>query len=273
MSSFPVTLVSCYFPLKNAKYNESTYLKWMKTFLQNVKAPLIVYTTAEFRDVIENLRGSLPLLVRETTLEKFHVYENLSEFQHSHEIDPEKKIHNTSLYMIWNEKTSFVKQEIDNNPYGSKYFFWVDIGCFRDERILHIITNWPLVERVEYETKRKDAVMILNIDSFTENELAWKSTSEEDLGPNFEKTVRLGGGIFGGSIDAFNKWHFLYYATLKKYFDAKRFAGKDQNIMATVCLKYPQTVNLIKIPPEASKEGDIWFFMHRFLGEMRYQST
>ena len=53
--------------------------------------------------------------------------------------DPEEGIgHNRDLYVVWHEKTNFLKIASDNNFYNSSYFLWLDIGALRHKVVLKL---------------------------------------------------------------------------------------------------------------------------------------
>ena len=58
--------------------------------------------------------------------------------------DPEEGIgHNRDLYVVWHEKSNFLKIASDNNFYNSSYFLWLDIGALRHKVVkLSIIKIW-----------------------------------------------------------------------------------------------------------------------------------
>ena len=45
--------------------------------------------------------------------------------------------HNARLYQVWNEKSNMMKIVADLNPFGSKYFLWLDIGAVRHSKYNH----------------------------------------------------------------------------------------------------------------------------------------
>ena len=49
--------------------------------------------------------------------------------------------------------------------------------------------------------------------------------------------MRIGGGAIGCDLDSVYKWHSAYYRTLQQYVDRGQFVGKDQNLMASVCVE------------------------------------
>ena len=53
----------------------------------------------------------------------------------------------------------------------------------------------------------------------------------------FTQLVRIGGGTFGGSKNALEKWHKAYYDNIKYMMRKGLFFGKDQDVMAKTCLE------------------------------------
>ena len=51
-------------------------------------------------------------------------------------------------------------------------------------------------------------------------------------------------------------WHRLYYSTLLRYSREQRFLGKDQAVMATVCIENPGLCLLVDAG--SGEEGDPW---------------
>jgi len=70
-----------------------------------------------------------------------------------------------------------------------------------------------------------------------------------------------------GYASAIKPWHKEYYAMLSRYMQAARFAGKDQSIMASVCLFFPPlffTLPLFFFPRTSDKHyglGLSFFFL------------
>jgi hypothetical protein len=75
---------------------------------------------------------------------------------------------------------------------------------------------------------------------------------------------RIGGGNFGGDADAIHNWYKRYYEKLIDYHREGLFVGKDQPIMASVCL---QNFEFCKIISAGSvhEAADPWFAMQPVL--------
>jgi hypothetical protein len=174
------------------------------------------------------------------------------------ERDIEKHIHNMNLYIIWNEKAMFVGKVMKNNPFNSEFFMWCDIGCFRIKEELSLFKS-EFPSKNFLNTAKKDKMYVLNINPFHESDL--------DILPNgftksFQEVNRIGGTMFIGHIDIFEKYVDTYYKYLIKYMKNDYFAGKDQNIMASIVVMCPGLFRLVQ--PDVG-EGNPWFYLQRFL--------
>ena len=83
-------------------------------------------------------------------------------------------------------------------------------------------------------TPEESGILLLNVERFTEEE---KYLQEGRSLTNFQSKVRIGGGTIGCDRSSLEAWHKAYYATFQRFLAEKKFAGKDQNIMATTCLE------------------------------------
>ena len=87
-----------------------------------------------------------------------------------------------------------------------------------------------MVNRIPEES----GILLLNIERFTEDET---QLQEGRSFTDFQSKTRIGGGTIGCDESSLAAWHKAYYGTLERYVREKKFAGKDQNIMATTCLE------------------------------------
>jgi hypothetical protein len=172
--------------------------------------------------------------------------------------DPEKIIHNTNLYIVWNEKSNFVKEAIQNNYFKTDYFCWCDIGCFRTHETISKYRYFPNITKLS----SIDKIHLLNIVPFQEKDL--DTLKNIKLGRTtmhnfFNQQNRIGGTIFVGHINAWKKWIPLFYSTMELFMTHNTFAGKDQDIMAMIALLYPEVVQLIT-PPTSND----WFYLQDY---------
>jgi len=183
------------------------------------------------------------------------------------ELDEEGQ-HSAELYKIWNEKSNFILRATLLNPFASTAFFWVDIGIFRNSSDMARFESWPLQRKVEMLPR--DKIVLLLVEAFTAEELEMPP-DDESLGVDFYYMNRLGGGIIGGYAAAIKAWHTQYYAMLTRYIHAQRFAGKDQSIMASVCLQNTRLCNLVQPPlhwrllSKTQTQENPWFYLQDYL--------
>ena len=70
--------------------------------------------------------------------------------------------------------------------------------------------------------------------------------------------------MFGGHRDVLLELSRSYYELFHTYIENKKFIGCDQQIMASLHLKYPQFINPI-IPRNSNV--DPWFFLYEYYGK------
>jgi hypothetical protein len=250
------TIVTAYFKLPFSKASHETYVAWMKNMLV-IDNPMVIFCDAKSRPIIESLRQNPEkTVIIETTFKEFYSYKYSQAFAKHYALDKEAHIgHNLFLYMIWSEKSHFLKRAIELNPFNTDYFVWVDIGCFRVPNTSYL--NWPNPDKVAALDKTK--VLMLSINPFTEEELECKTRA--DL-PSFRSKNRIGATIFGGCRDVLLKWHDKYYEMLEYFISIDRFIGKDQSIMNSVYLLNRNLVQLVNWQPGCR---DPWFYLQDYL--------
>ena len=261
-----ITIVTAYYNIKS-KFPSSTYLSWMENFLK-IPCNLVIFTDNTSYEIIKNFRIGLENKTRiiVKNIEDFFNYQYYDYYKYSHTIDVEKSYHTSELYMVWNEKSYFVKEAIDKNPFNCEWFFWTDIGCVRDKKMLQFISSYPNDDKITKLNKDKmNLVSIVDFENkdFTKDEigipLIFKNISYES---SCNEITRIQGGFFGGHLNSWTGWIERFEGMMQKMIDSKTFIGKDQYIMASVYLNNPETINLIKA---RTFYGDpYWYFLYLF---------
>jgi len=251
------TIVTAYYKLPKSKASHQQYMDWMKNMLA-IDNNMIIFCEPKLVDEISELRSDRPEKTRVigTHISDFYTYRYSNYFLEHSKMDPEVAIgHNIFLYMIWSEKSHFLKRAIELDPFASDYFLWTDIGCFRRPNTEYL--RWPNPQRIASLPKNK--VLMLSVYTFTEEEL--RTRSLETL-PSFQFTNRIGGTIFGGGKQVLLDWHDKYYNMLEYFIAAGRFIGKDQSIMNSVYLMNRNMCELVNWIPGCS---DVWFYLQDYL--------
>ena len=241
------TIVTAYFNIPKSKANHETYTGWMKNMLA-IQNRMIIFCYASSFKLIQGLRANnpCPTIIVVTKFEEFHCYKYVDIFRAQHAIDRERAIHSVELYLIWNEKSNFLKNatEIEKSfkePHNTK-FVWCDIGCFRVPNTRFL--KWPDVSKIP-----EDQILLLEV--LPLNKLI------EDL----SKIDYIGGTIFAGSSNAILKWCDVYYAMLERLYAMGTFVGKDQTIMSSIYIDQPELCLCVKSPRGIYD----WFFLQDYL--------
>ena len=191
---------------------------------------LVIFTDVDQNNTIRSLRPSdYPTIIIPRPIDAFLVSTLVSkaEWTVQEAMDPEKGIgHNRLLYSVWNEKSNMMKIVADLNPFSSSYFVWLDIGAMRHSGYNHQV----MVKRIPQEK----GVLLLSLEQFTEEEQ--KLNDGKSL-VDFSHKDRIGGTTICADRDSLERWHTAYYRIVRSHVELGRFAGKDQNMMATTCLE------------------------------------
>ena len=247
------TVVTAYFNIPKSKANHETYVGWMKNMLA-IQNRMVIFCDASSMDLIRGLRkgNPYPTIIVETKFEEFHCYKYVDIFRAQHAIDHEKKIHSVELYLIWNEKSHFLKraateiEKLFREPHNDK-FVWCDIGCFRTTNTRFL--QWPDASKIP-----DDKMLLLEVDPLP--------FLEPSVLPDLTYTNHIGGTIFAGSSNAIMKWHDAYYEMLERLHSMGRFVGKDQTIMSSVYIEQPEMCFCVKYP---RGYYDRWFYLQDYL--------
>jgi hypothetical protein len=251
-------IVTAYYQFPS-KHSLVSYDQWMKNFLMTISNPMLIFCDAASEERIKQYRAAFmkTTWIFVLPLEKLHC--SSIDWNKDWQRDTERGIHNPNLYIIWNEKSLFVYRAMVLQPHFD-YYMWCDMGCFREASEMHMFTQeWPSLRFLKQA--KKDRMYFLNIQEFQAGEL---EVLENGLTRSFEGKNRIGGTIFLGHKDIFIEWINVYYRFLEQYIAQDYFAGKDQNIMATVYAVHPELFELVR---PVVGEGNPWFYLQRyFLG-------
>lgn len=255
------TIVTAYFR-SPSKYDTSSYDEWITNFLTTVDNQMVIFCDKVSFEFISHLRKPFAEKTRIVIIELESLYCSKEPFMEywkkDIERDIESRIHNINLYIIWNEKAMFVGKVMKSNPFKTEFFMWCDIGCFRYKEDLHLFKpDFP--SRNFLENARKDKMYFLNIYPFQKNDF---EVLPNGLTNPFNNVNRIGGTMFIGHKDIFEKYIESYYNYMIAYMKNDYFTGKDQNIMASMYVLHPEMFHIVT---PVDGEGNPWFYLQRFL--------
>lgn len=256
------TIVSAYYELCGKKHKPEDYYYYMKKLLI-INCYMIIYVgnkeiaekMKEYRKGLEDKTLIIILPIEELYCSKFMSYWK-KDYDRDHE-----RYHDPSMYIVWNEKTTFIKKAKDLNPFNTEYYCWTDIGCVRDDYYLNFINTFPSKNMLSICDKNK--VYLLNLFPYSEEE----KNTVKDATENFRYKDNTGATLIMCHKDIVDTWYTTYYNMLDRFMELDLFAGKEQSIINCICLVHPDLVKLIKpINPPFDK----WFYMLFYFSDYYY---
>lgn len=249
------TLVTAFYPIRS-KFSVEKYLEWISNFMM-LKSPIVLFTDAQFEPIARTMRGALPIHIIVQPFEQTYMWRTYREqWNADHGRDREAHIHTPELYSVWANKAVWVKEAIEANPFSTEYFFWCDIGAFRDRTLMsHFCEQFPDSARFV-----RDRVLFSSVERCTPDDYEVK----DGIIGNFFNKNRIVGGLFGGEAAACMRWLAAYESMLQRYFSCGRFAGKDQSVMISALLENSGLGVVIKPTIDCNE----WFFLEYYLSNV-----
>ena len=238
-----VTLVTAYYRFRS-KHRISIYNQWMKNLLKINKSMIFFLEKSNFKKILykrpkEYLNKTIWVFAN---INEFYTYKNFyEEYKKSYEIDVEHFRHNVRLYMIWSEKSNFLRTAAIKNYFNSKCFYWVDVGNFRNSSDLNKYRNWPSTREC-FEDGRVVINERLNKSDYIKDGL---KRFDPIIHREFQRSYNVDGSCFGGKRDYVIQFCNLFYDTVRIYIQKNIFIGKDQNIMAYIAYFYSNITKLV----------------------------
>jgi len=252
------TVVTAYYPIKS-KFSMERYMEWANTFLR-IQSPIILFTEQEMVESIRQRRGDRPIeivILPFHELDTWKLYE--SKWKEQYEMDPEKHRHSPELYAVWAQKAFFVERAIQLNSFQTEFFFWCDIGAFRDPYVSSaILESFPMIDYLE-----PNSILLQSVGNVVPTD--WVPRRDRICGEMIShqwNETRLVGGLWGGGMEGCLQWKKAYQTMLERYFQSGRFAGKDQQVMLST---YLANISLAKVVHCTKPHIDEWFFLEHLL--------
>jgi hypothetical protein len=228
-----------------------------------LESPIVLFTEESLVQTFIDLRGNKPIHIITAQFESLDMwvrYEN--NWRHNHTFDPEAHIHTPELYAIWAQKPIFVEKAIESNPFNTEYFFWCDIGAFRDPNVPdEVLQSFPTTTHLPI-----DRIVLQGIGDLKDSDKFMRPDGiyGEYITSTWNER-RVVGGLWGGHHTGCTKWSKAYQIMLEKYFQAGRFAGKDQIVMLSTYLDDSSLAYVL----QSTLDGiDKWFFLEYLLSSL-----
>ena len=162
-------------------------------------------------------------------------------------IDPEKHMHSSDLYAVWNAKPWMLEYAVLKNPFNTRYFLWIDAGAFRNTH--YRFGSWSDQQKAIkiFEKDGPEKLLLGLINRLPEKLCAnlhnHSTKYNVESGPIARGLIQ--GAIIGGSSESIRWWSKLYYNTIDLYIKRGWFVGKDQNIMNSLAFAHPKQIHVI----------------------------
>ena len=257
-----ITLITAYYNI-NSKQPTDFYLKNANNFLSTVETPIVLFTSSEYVKTFKEMRKNFPIIIIERPFEDLYAWTHYkNKWIEDNKNDPEKYIgHSPELYAIWSQKIFFVDEIIDKNPFKTEFFFWCDIGAFREPKHLPLLRKFP--QRTEYFLE--DKIIFSSVERLDKRFII----NYKGINIDTSNCPRIVGGLWGGSISACKKWKNAYVDMLSQYINNKIFAGKDQHVMLSAIL-HDSALSTI-IMPDPRYNHDKWFYLEYLLSGIIFE--
>ena len=237
-----VTVVSCYYPLPQAKHTPEEYTQWIYQFLRFVDAPIVIFSEGPAADMLQKMRDSANLsdkflLIRKPFQNlKFSGPEWDATWTEQLEKSNVRKLHNINLYKIWANKSFFVQEVIEYNPFNTEKFVWCDAGCWRDPTTAEVCgPGWPNAATIE--PKRIHLLAMKPIDIYIEKIRTWQMTHNDIVvGLPTQNILTVCGTILAGDREAWAAFIPAFEKTLELFITNSQFAGDDQAVLTSTAI-------------------------------------
>ena len=244
-----VTIVSCYYRLKQSKHSIDEYSKWIQQFVINLKnTNMVVFTCKKdeeyIQGILKNKDIQYKIILKE--MDEFKVSKEYPQIWDAQAVmDPTSSCgRGIECYKIWNSKFEFLREAIEHNPFHSDYFVWNDMGNVRQENIVPYLSKYPRSNKIS-----RDKLDIIILNGFREPKTF------------FQNEVHFSGSMFGSHKETLLELHDLFYFYFNLYLEKGYFVGCDQQIIATLFIQHPEKFNAVY---PFDYHVDPWFYLYEF---------
>ena len=217
------------------------YLTWFAETLK-VKSPMVIFVEDSLKEFVQKHRKNLPTKIIIQSLEEIPYYDLNSEIQEI--LDDEnykKKISSPSrveckmsLYnLIIFSKFPWVKRVIEENPFQSEYFMWIDAGLSRFFKPHEVDINqpYPSESAIESLLDSKDSVLIQASMSFYPDLVNAKEYTDEYF---WDARSWVMAGLWGGGSEVLSKFCDMIDDVLQQKMINHGVINNEQMAMAYV---------------------------------------
>jgi hypothetical protein len=210
------------------------YLSWFKDTLK-IQRPMVVFVDESLVSFVKEHRGKLSTKIIIQSLEETPYYflkEDINKILQSENFkskigSPERVECNLALYnSIIYSKFKWIKKSIEENPFNSEYFMWMDAGLSRF--FYGIDLMYPSENALESLLNCKDKVIIQTSMSYY-TDLVNSECTEEYF---WDARTWVMAGLWGGGVKVLKKFCEIVDNVLRNKMIANGVINNEQNAMA-----------------------------------------
>lgn len=236
-----LTITTCLYDVRKKEGNTSEHVKkdylGLGKHMLGIRLPMVVYTDEEYIvDYVYRIRMGYGLIdktwIVRLPFEDTLFYKDLgllTERMQQFHITNINKDKDTPLYVLLNNnKFDFLSRTIEQNPFQTDYFLWMDFGISHCSNAtphdwLTVSQEWPLF--IQNNDKLIHQLRI-HLPS-KPNGVAWK---------DYLNTIyhHVAGGLFGGHRDVVLEYSQLFYKQWRVILDQEHWWQLDEAIMTII---------------------------------------
>ncbi len=263
------TLVTAFYPIRS-KFPTQQYLDWAHHFL-SLETPIVLFTEEHLVPIFEAMRvPHRPLRILPLPFSELETWSgHFPDFwRKQHTLNPEGHIQGyknghicqqtPELYALWANKAVFVERAIHENPFQTDYFFWCDIGAFREPPSETVRQRFP-----EIKWLPRGRILLHALSPLSSDDKVCHPDGIHGPAMTVEsRPVRLVGGLWGGDREGCLAWRRALSAMLHKYMNSSRYAGNDQMVMLSAIIHDPTLAVVVRTTRHDINQ---WFFLEYLL--------
>jgi hypothetical protein len=251
-----VTIVTAFFDINREGRGDgrkiSEYKEWIQKTLQ-LNCNLYVVTEEKFKDFfVENRPKQYPMEMKIMDFKNSYYYkyydkmkEILENDYYKNKIKDPKRVECVlpEYNIIQYSKFHYLKLAMQDNPFKSDYFFWMDAGCSRFFMDVDISKPYPSQNVITYLNNNPNKFIIQkrqDLEYFPiDDNFIWKADN------------LLYGTMFGGDVTVINKISEYVEHTLTNTMFANTNVNNEQLALAIVWKKHPELFFLTNNSPHS----------------------
>ena len=251
-----VTFVTAFFDINRQGRGDgrkiSEYKEWIQNTLQ-LNCNLYIVTEEKFKDFfIENRPKQYPMEIKIMNFKDSYYYrfydkmkEILESDYYKSKIKHPKRVECVlpEYNILQYSKFHYLKIAIQENPFKSDYFFWMDAGCSRFFLDVDISKRYPSENVISYLNNNPNKFIIQkrqDLEYFPIDEtFIWKADN------------LLYGTMFGGDVTVINKISECIEDVLLNIMFKNMNVNNEQLALAIVWRKYPELFFLTNNSPDS----------------------